>query len=99
LCAILSLVYHKPVFGLSGWALVDASLFVVVAWRITKMSRAWAVLGLLIYLVEVGFGLATNGAVGILSVIFVLTYIGAIRGTFAFHRYNRITNAAPTFSR
>jgi|SRR5580704_1224082 hypothetical protein len=96
LIAILSIVYHRPVFGFSGWSLVDALLFVVIAWRIKQMSRTWAVLGLLIYLLEVSFNVATNknGAIGVMTVIFVLTYIGAIRGTFAFHRYRRMTNAA-----
>jgi hypothetical protein len=49
------------------------------------MSRTWAVLGLVIYLAEVAFNLVDNpsGALGVLTVIFILTYIGAIRGTFA----------------
>jgi hypothetical protein len=96
LIATLSIIYNRPVFGFGGWSLVDAALFVVIAWRIKKMSRTWAVLGLLIYLLEVSFNVTTNkpGAVGILTVVFVLTYIGAIRGTFAFHRYRRMTDAA-----
>ena len=73
---------------------MDAVLFVVIAWRINKMSRTWAVLGFLIYFLEVAFNIATNkaGAIGVLTVIFVLAYIGAIRGTFAFHRYRRTTD-------
>jgi hypothetical protein len=96
LIATLSIVYHRPVLGFNGWSFVDAILFVVIAWRIKRMSRAWAVLGFLIYLLEVGFNFATNkaGAIGVLTVIFILTYIGAIRGTFAFHRYRQITEAA-----
>jgi hypothetical protein len=96
LIATLSIVQHRPVLGFDGWSLVDAVLFVVIAWRIKRMSRTWAVLGFLIYLLEVAFNFATHkaGAVGVLTIVFVLTYIGAIRGTFAFYRYRRITNAA-----
>jgi hypothetical protein len=95
LIATLSIVQHRPVFGFSGWSLSDAILFGIIAWRIRAMSRTWAVLGLLIYLLEVVFNLATGkaGAVGVLTIIFVLAYIGAIRGTFAFHRYRRMANA------
>jgi len=94
LIATLSIFQHKPVLGFDGWSLVDAVLFVVIAWRIKKMSRTWAVLGFLIYLLEVTFNIATNkaGAIGVLTVIFVLAYIGAIRGTFAFYRYRRATD-------
>jgi hypothetical protein len=97
LLSILSLIYHKSVFGLDGWGLVDALLFVVIAWRIHKMSRTWAILGLLTYLLEVGYKLATNpsGAFGVLTIIFILAFIGAIRGTFAYHQYRKADTAIP----
>jgi len=85
LIAVLSIAYRKPILGINGWSLVDALLFVVIAWRIGKMSRAWAVVGLLMYLVEVG----SSGALGVLTIIFILTYINAIRGAFAYHRYRK----------
>ena len=44
LLAILSLIYKKPILALDGLSLVDAGLFALVAWRIHKMSRTWAVL-------------------------------------------------------
>ena len=43
LIAVLSIVYAKPIIGLDGWSLVDAVLFVVIGWRISRLSRAWAV--------------------------------------------------------
>lgn len=97
LLAILSLINHRPVFGFSGGSLIDALLFIVIAWRIKRMSRTWAVLGLVIYLAEVAFNLVDNpsGAVGVLTVIFILTYIGAIRGTFAYSRYHQIDTTTP----
>jgi len=91
LLAILSLIYKKPILGLHGFALVDAGLFALVAWRIHKMSRTWAVIGLVLYLLEMGERLVNHpsGAVGVLTIIFILAFIGGIRGAFAFHRYSK----------
>jgi Zn-dependent protease len=91
LLAVLSIFYHKPILGLDGLGLIDAAIFALIAWRISKLSRAWAVVGLLMYLLEVGYKLATNpsGALGVLTIIFILTYINAIRGAFAYHRFRK----------
>jgi hypothetical protein len=94
LLAVLSIFYHKPIFGIDGWGLIDAVIFALIAWRISKLSRTWAVVGLLMYLLEVGYKLATNptGALGVLTIIFILTYINAIRGVFAYRRYRKAEN-------
>jgi hypothetical protein len=94
LLAVLSIFYHKPIIGLDGLGLIDATIFALIAWRISKLSRAWAVVGLLMYLLEIGYKLATNpsGALGVLTIIFILTYINAIRGAFAYHRFRKAEN-------
>jgi hypothetical protein len=48
-------------------------------------------LGLVLYLLEVGERLVNrpSGAVGIITIIVILAFIGGIRGAFAFHRYNK----------
>jgi hypothetical protein len=94
LIAILSIVYRQPILGLDAWGLIDAVIFAWMAWRISKASRAWAIVGLLMYLLEVGYKLVTNpsGALGVLTIIFILTYINAIRGAFAYHRFRRAEN-------
>jgi hypothetical protein len=76
LLAVLSIFYHKPIFGIDGLGLIDAAIFALIAWRISKLSRTWAVVGLLMYLLEVGYKLATNpgGAMGVLTIIFILIY-------------------------
>jgi hypothetical protein len=43
--------------GFSPLSLVDASIFAIAAWRIYKMSRAWAVVGLLLFAGERAYGL------------------------------------------
>jgi hypothetical protein len=89
LLASLSLMQHKPVLGFNGASLVDAALFVVIAWRTRRMSRSWSILGLVLYLVEVIFNVVDSpqAPFSLLAVIFILAYVGAIRGTFAYHRY------------
>jgi hypothetical protein len=88
LLAMLSLVYQKPIFGLNAWSFVDAGLFVVIGWRIRKMSRAWAVVGIALYVLEAVFSLANRaGGIGVLTIVFILMYVNALRGTFAYPRY------------
>jgi hypothetical protein len=96
LLAVLSLVYHIPILGLTGSSLVDATLFVVIAWRIGKMSRAWSVIGLVLYLIEAVFSLASRGGgVGVLAIVFTIAYVNALRGTFAYHRYAKQQTEEP----
>lgn len=94
LLAVLSMFDHLPILGLDEWGLLDAVIFALIAWRISKVSRAWAVVGLLMFLVEMGAKLATNpsGALGVMTIIFMLTYINAIRGAFAYHQYRKAEN-------
>jgi hypothetical protein len=96
LLGVLSLAYRQPIFGLDGWSLVDAGLFVVVGWRIRKMSRAWAVGGILLYTLEIVDSLVEGrGGIGVLTIVFILTYVNALRGTFAYHRYAREVREKP----
>jgi hypothetical protein len=104
LIGALSLAYHKPVVGLNGWALLDASLFAVVGWRIARLSRAWAVVGLFLYLLEVLFSIENHGIAvyglgpGILYVVFLVVYVNALRGTFAYHKYVKLDASQTTAS-
>ncbi len=87
LLAILSIFQRRPVFGVAPSALLDAILFTVVGWRIGKLSRAWTVVGFILYIVEAIFAIA-RGGVGVLTIVFILAYINAVRGVFAYHRYS-----------
>ena len=88
LLAILSVATRKSIFGLNGYSLVDAGLFAIAGWRISKLSRAWAVVALALYLIETVASISTRGfGFGVVTIIFILAYINAIRGTFAYHRY------------
>lgn len=97
LIAILSLAHHEPIDGMNaGWALVDAGLFAFIGWRISRLSRAGAVVGLCFYLLEwlisIGTRAFTVGDVprGLLAIMFLTVYINALRGTFAYHKHIKL---------
>ena len=87
-----------PEFSL--WNLLDAAIFAFIGWRIHAMSRTWAVIGLLAYLGEVGYGMYAHGLsrFGIVVVILVIGFISGVHGTFAFHKYSLPAQPIGTFS-
>jgi hypothetical protein len=96
LMAVLTLVYSKPILGLSGWALVDAGLFAVIGWRIGRLSRAWAVVGLALYLLEVLDSIGRHGfGFSVVSIAFIIAYVNGLRGVFAYHKYVKQEAAQP----
>ncbi len=93
LVAITSIVLKHPVLGVDAYGLVDAGLFGVVAWRTYRMSRAWAVVGLLLYVVEMIWRIKSGvGSVGSLVVAFfiVAAFSNGVRGVFGFHRFGQM---------
>ncbi len=72
-------------------ALIDASLFLIIALGIYRMSRVAAYAGLFLYIVEVAFQFYFTkkiGNIGIISMAIVM-FINGIRGTVAYHRFKR----------
>ena len=77
----------------SAWSLGDAGLFAIAAWRIYKMSRAWAVVGLLLFLYErvYAFYVRPTATAGIIvGLIVLLAFVNGVRGTFAHHRLSKV---------
>jgi hypothetical protein len=86
--AVLTVVDGKPILGLNGWSLLDAGLFALVGWRISKLSRVWTIVGLALYLLETADSIGRRGfGFSIVSIVFILAYINALRGVFAYHKY------------
>lgn len=106
LVGVFSLIFREPIAGMNGWALLDAFLFLIVGWRIAHLSRFWAVAGLFLMAFEIIVATLErlrqpNVAVPIVSIIFLTTYINAVRGAFAYRRYvkfdsNQLSNPAQT---
>ena len=94
LVSILSL-FGIRVLGASAYSLVDAALFAAIAFGMSRYSRFAAVAGFLLYLAEKILTLVATGSilgVGALGVVFLIGFLNAIRGSFAYHK---LWNAAP----
>jgi len=99
-CGVLALVGFTVASFLekSSWRDFDMSLrgvvlelaifYVIVAWRLQKNSRTFAVLGLLVtvFFYRDKFG-SFPGA--ILPALVVLLLVNTVRATFLFHKYDR----------
>ena len=74
------------------WAAVDAVLFTIAGWRISKLSRLWALVALIMFLAEVCF-LAVDGrwTLAFVSLLLLDGMISGIRGTFASHHLRQTT--------
>ena len=88
LVAAISTFSGEPIVGLTAWSFVDAALFAFAGWRVWKLSRTWAVIGLVLYIAEridrLAYTRTTPGVV--MAVIFTLALVSGVRGTFAHHR-------------
>lgn len=98
---VYALVTHRTFEGYDAWMLVDAVLFAIVAWRLWKNSRIWAVIGLILEGLEIVDKL--RGHMNTFSVITILLFLGilnATRGTFVLHKYDErafmISPSTPT---
>jgi hypothetical protein len=95
--ATIALITKSDVASINAYAYVDAVLFGIIAWRIKRRSKFFAVAGLCLFLIEKFFQfyltpeLASFGI--FMAIIITLLFIGGIRGTFAFHRLSGL--AAP----
>lgn len=79
--------------GINTGALVDAGLFAVIALGLWKQSRAAAWAGLALYGFERIYAWSTTGAGSpLIPIIFILAFIGGVRGTAALAR---MKDAAP----
>jgi len=98
--ALLAVLAWLDVFYLlTPWSLLDAALFAIIAFFISRGSRAAAIMGLALYLVEAvdrivsGIGSSSSG---IVLVIFSLFFINGIRGSYALVRFrNSSQDMAP----
>jgi hypothetical protein len=95
----MSLWLDKPVLGIHAGAFVDAIIFAIAGWRVWRLSRIWAVLALVIYVMERVYALeVTSGPVppagAFISVVITLVLISGVRGTFAYHAFKKKESAA-----
>ncbi|SRR5258708_39779425 len=100
LIALLSFAYRKPITGIG--CLLDAGLFAAIGWRIHGLHRSWAVFGLSAYLLGALISVGVRGFSGlagdILAIVFLVTFVNAVRGTFAYHKYVKLEAGETTES-
>jgi hypothetical protein len=85
----MSLWLDRPVMGIDAWAFADSIIFGIAGWRVWRLSRIWAVLAIVIYIMETVYAVeVTSGRVppagAYLRVVFTLVLISGVRGTFAY---------------
>lgn len=92
---VLALLASFDVFHLvSPWSVVDALLFAILGFFISRGSRVAAVFGLVLYLLEVidrmlsGTGGSTGGF-SVLALILTLFFINGVRGSFSLVRLGK----------
>jgi len=73
---------------LSGWAILDGLLFGLIGVFILRGSRAAALLGLILYVIEVVAAIAVTGnpAGLVIGSIFTLVFINGVRGASSLKR-------------
>jgi hypothetical protein len=91
----LSLFLRQGVAGIDAWSYIDAIVFGLIAWGISRRSRICAVSGLVLFAIEKVIQLAKYG-LGILGLavagFFIVLFVVGIKGTFAFHRLRSNAN-------
>lgn len=87
LVATLAMAMQKAIVGIDAWAYLDAGIFAVIAWGIKQMSRAAAVIGLVLFIVERIDMAVSQHNFSILSILLLLMFINGVRGAFGYHRY------------
>src|SRR6267378_1206545 len=102
LFSVLAIFDIRILPGFSPLSLVDGGLFAIVAWRIYRMSRAWALAGLLGYVSERAYSIYAHGATAtagwVVGVVILLGFVNGVRGTFAYHRLSASRDRLPVVS-
>jgi hypothetical protein len=82
-----------PFLGYDAWSFVDAAFTAVIGWRIMRMSRAWAVVGLAYWLVNLASRAIDPSSVRLsgmgVAIIMLFGFINGVRGTFAHRRLQK----------
>jgi hypothetical protein len=82
--------FFSPILGITLWALIDASIFSLIAYGMFHINRVVSILGLAFYIWSQVEMLTTQGAgFGVLAVFFMIYWFNGIRGAFKFHKLKK----------
>ena len=88
--ATASIVVGEPIAGIDGWSYIDSLLMAVAGWRIKNSSITWTSFVLVYWSVAVAvkfLGQQLGGSV--VSLLFLLFFINALRGVLAQKRQSQ----------
>ncbi|MBA6231866.1 MULTISPECIES: hypothetical protein [unclassified Colwellia] len=82
--------FFSPILGITLWALIDASIFGLIAYGMFRINRVVSVIGLAFYIWSQVDMLTTQGAgFGVLAVFFMIYWVNGIRGAFKYHKLKK----------
>ena len=84
--ATISLVAQEPVLGIDAWAYIDAILMAIVAWRVKRFSRAFALGGTALFIIEKTVQFLSQDAFR-MAFILSIFLINGTRGVFVYNRF------------
>lgn len=77
----------SPIMGVTLWALIDVSIFALIAYGMLKINRVISILGMAFYIWSQVELLTTQGSgFGVLTVFFIIFWFNGIRGAFKYHK-------------
>ena len=88
----------SDIASINAWSFVDSLLLGIIAWRIKKGSRVFALAGLALFIVEKVYQFSDPGgrSVGaIMAVFLLLFFISGVRGNFALHKFKQEPGILP----
>lgn len=85
----LATSFTGPLMGLDASALIDGVFMFIVGWRIMRLSRAWAVVGLAYWVSNLLYQLASEPApaIGLVALMLLMAFINGVRGTFQLRKF------------
>ncbi|WP_286235801.1 hypothetical protein [Thalassotalea sediminis] len=82
--------FFSPILGITPWALIDASIFGLIAYGMFRINRLVSILGLFFYIWSQVDMLTTQGAgFSVLAVFFMIFWFNGIRGAFKYHKLKK----------
>jgi hypothetical protein len=83
------------VLGLGLASLFDAAVFALIGVGLLRRWRSAAVVGLVLFTINLVMTVVKGTAPSIVAVFIFLGFVGAVRGTFAYHKLIRAPHAQP----
>jgi len=81
------------ILGASLGSLADAVVFAVIGLGIQRKWRTAAIIGLILFTINLIVTLTRGSGMSILAIFIFLGFVAAVRGTFAYHRLVRQAEA------